>query len=312
LGGLGAILMVLTMGVIWLRQEIFSHRETGAEPRFVEIEEGLGTSEIAQLLKQKELIKSPHLFLLYAGLKKSILKAGLYYFSPDQSIAEMVAVLSKGGVSERKIVIIEGWRREQIAQYLSDRNIVGFDSFMQASENLEGQLFPDTYRISVNATAQEIVEKMINNYTKRTKDLDISRQDLIIASIVEREAKKEGDWKNITGVYINRLKAGMFLKADPTVQYGKDNLAGGGKDFDWWGKITAADYKDVKSDYNTYLYGGLPPGPICNPGLRALQAADDPEKHNYYYFFHLKDGTAVYSRTLTEHNNNKIKYQDRR
>lgn len=121
--------------------------------------------------------------------------------------------------------------------------------------------------------------------------MNLSRQDVIIASIVEREAKFDEDRPKIARVYLNRLELGMKLEADPTVQYAKGS----------WDAIKLSDYQNVNSSYNTYLHAGLPPGPICNPGLESLQAVLSPDSNDYLYFFHKTDGHAVYSKTLEEH-----------
>ena len=183
---------------------------------------------------------------------------------------------------------------------------------MIASEGKEGYLFPDTYRISAKASANEIIEKLTNNFKQKTAG-DVSQDVLTLASIVEREAKQDNERAKIAGVYQNRINIGMKLEADPTVQYGKDtNNAKGLVDFKYWQPISLADYTGVDSKFNTYLNAGLPPAPICNPGLKSIKASLNPEKHNYYYFFHLADGTAIYSKNLAEHNANKLKYQNER
>ncbi|TSC93305.1 MAG: UPF0755 protein [Candidatus Berkelbacteria bacterium Licking1014_85] len=201
-------------------------------------------------------------------------------------------------IPEKTITIIEGWRREQIAQLLDKNNLVAYADFMENSQNLEGKLFPDTYRFFAATTADEVIKKMTDNYTKKVANLNISQDDLILASIIEREAKFDEDRPKIAGVYNNRLKINMALEADPTVQYAieinKD------KDFSYWQQLSAGNIQ-FKSAYNTYLNTGLPPNPICNPGSKSLQAAKNPEKHNYYYFLNTADGKTYYSKTKSEH-----------
>ena len=262
-----------------------------------EIYDGETTLDIGESLKEKKLIHNKYIFALYVYFKNINLIPGIYYLKSDMTLEQILDPISKGNVQENKITIIEGWRREQIAQMLSENKIVEYDDFLSASEGKEGYLFPDTYRIAVNITAQEIVNKLIENFNNRTKDLSLKKDDLILASIVEREAKTNEERPKIAGVYLNRLNIGMKLDADPTVQYAKGN----------WDALKLSDYKDVNSPYNTYLYKGLPPGPICNPGLASIKAVLEPEKNKYYYFLHSKDNQIFFSETLDEHNQNKQK-----
>lgn len=262
-----------------------------------EITEGETTFDIAENLKEKGFIRDIYSFLIYVYLYDIKLIPGIYYLHTNMNIAKLVEPISKGKIKEYKVTIIEGWRREEIAEMLAKNKITTQEEFMKASEKKEGYLFPDTYRFSIDIKAGEIVEKLIENFYKRTEGLNVSQDDLILASIIEREAKKDEDRAKIAGVFKNRLDAEMKLEADPTVQYAKGN----------WGILKLADYDGVKSPYNTYLYKGLPPGPICNPGLASIKAAVNPEKNDYYYFLHLDDGTTLYAKTLEEHNLNKQK-----
>jgi UPF0755 protein len=129
-------------------------------------------------------------------------------------------------------------------------------------------------------------------YQERTAGMNVSDSTLKLASIVEREAANDSDRALIAGIYTNRLNRGMKLEADPTVQYGKDNNEFGGltwekkQEFKFWGTISLADYTAVKSDYNTNSFVGLPPTPICNPGLKSIVAALAPQESNYIYFLH--------------------------
>ena len=308
-----AICMIVIFGIVgMLVYFIYSPASASQAQVFFEVKDGQNKIEISQGLKDKELIHSSKIFAYYAKTTNANLKSGLYYFSPSQSAKQIISVLINGEVSEKQITIIEGLRREEIAQYLAKNNITTYADFMIASEGKEGYLFPDTYRISAKASASEIVEKLTNNFKQKTAG-DVSQDVLILASIVEREAKQDNERAKIAGVYQNRINIGIKLEADPTVQYGKDtNNAKGLVDFKYWQPISLADYTGVDSNFNTYLNAGLPPAPICNPGLKSIKASLNPEKHNYYYFFHLADGTAIYSKNLAEHNANKLKYQNER
>jgi len=203
-----------------------------------------------------------------------------------------------------KITIIEGKRREEIAAQLATAGICGYDDFMAASQNLEGALFPDTYRFFANASAADVVAVMNQDYQTRTRGLSVTRDQLILASIVEREALNDTDRPIIAGVYENRLQAGMFLGSDPTVQYAKDSqiyaLSVTPQTFKFWQPITQADYTSVVSPYNTYLNKGLPAGPLANPGLKSIEAAQNPGTTDALYFLY-KNGQLLLSTTLQEH-----------
>ncbi|MBU2595348.1 endolytic transglycosylase MltG, partial [Patescibacteria group bacterium] len=178
----------------------------------------------------------------------------------------------------------------------------------------EGFLFPDTYKLNINANVDQVIEKMLDNFDLKFKELPAPTNpvfsnlyDLVIlASIVEREAtKSQIERRRIAGVYLNRLIAQTYLQADPTVQFSKDTdnykKAKDKDNFKFWQPITAADYETVDSGYNTYKIKGLPPTSICSPSEGSLSAAFNPERNNYFYFFHTKDGAIVFSQTAAEH-----------
>jgi len=173
--------------------------------------------------------------------------------------------------------------------------------------SLEGYLFPDTYRVYKNATVEDIIRKMLTNFdnkidAKLLGEIDNQNKKLYdiltLASIIEKEAKTPEDKKIVAGVYYNRLKIGMALQADPTVNYIT------GKQTD---RPSSNDLK-TESLYNTYKYPGLPSGPICNPGLDSILAAIYPDKNDYYYFINTPDGKLVFAKTLAEHKKNREKY----
>lgn len=222
---------------------------------------------------------------------------------------------------EITVTIPEGYRREQIAATLEEKGVTGADDFLTATGNDEGTLFPDTYRFFPSSTANEVRDRLRAVYNEKVAAIgSVDRETLIIASIVEREARNDQERADIAGVYWNRFKAGYSLGADPTVQYGKETLALNERldaaktaaergavirEFNYWQPITRADYTGVDSPYNTYKTTALPPGPICNPGVASITAALRPSVHQYYYFFHTNKGETIYSKTLEEHNRNK-------
>lgn len=222
----------------------------------------------------------------------------------DKRVAdEAAARLQKQDI---QVTIVEGKRWEEVALQLEAAGITTFAAFQTAlaGKDLEGTLFPDTYRFFPNTPAADVIRRLTDTYATRLNGIVPTRSQLILASIVEREAQNDGERATIAGVYQNRLDIGMALEADPTVQYAKDSnrfaAAGQPKDFSFWGPITRDDYRGVPSAYNLYLNRGLPPGPICNPGIKSIQAAVAPADHAYLYFFH-RDGQLVLSKTLAEH-----------
>jgi UPF0755 protein len=175
--------------------------------------------------------------------------------------------------------------------------------------SLEGYLFPDTYRLPKDVTAADAVARMLANFDRRVTPAMRDKlaaqkrtlfQAVTLASIVERESAVAQERPVIASVYSNRLKTGMALDADPTVQYA---MASAKKQAPWWPQLTQEDYRSVKSPYNTYLNPDLPPGPIASPGLSSIQAAIEPAQTNFYFFRAScnRDGTHLFSKTLEEH-----------
>ena len=230
-----------------------------------------------------------------------------------QKYFQEVANLKKKDV---EITIIEGWRREQIAAKLVKLDVLSSpDEFLKSTENLEGQLFPDTYRFFKNSTAQGVVDKIIKNFAKKTAGLKVDNTTLILASIIEREAAGDEERAPIAGVYKNRIDEGMKLEADPTAQYARDSQQIAARDerpfvstFEFWAPITKAEINATDSPYNTYRYAGLPPGPVCNPGSKSIEAALNPKLGQNFYFFHDADGTIRFSRNLADHDYQKKIY----
>jgi UPF0755 protein len=227
-----------------------------------------------------------------------------HVLSNKKTADELARSLKKADIA---VTVIEGKRWEETAAVFAKAGVTKYEDFvaiMQAHPDYEGTLFPDTYRFFPDTPAGEVVTKLRSTYTERTASLNPTASELVLASIVEREAINDADRAIITGVYSNRLKVGMTMGADPTVEYSKDTLAykaaGYPESFTFWGPITQADYHNVVSPFNTYLQTGLPPFPICNPGLKSIEAAQNPQSNPYYYFGY-KDGKILLSKTLSEH-----------
>lgn len=301
-----------------------------------EVSPGETASQIADNLLARGLISDTTLFrnyLRYYGLDVQI-EAGSYSLASTMTIPEIALALTHATPTEITVRIVEGWRREQIADWIDQQPDIPFSGaeFLSATgagvslppqitfageiptgATLEGFLFPDTYRLSADATAGELVSKMLSNFDTRVTPqmrLDAAAQGLTLyqvvtlASIVEREAVVADERPTIASIYLNRLSAGMRLEADPTVQYAMGYQADTGQ---WWNlNLTQSDYLSVDSPYNTYLYAGLPPGPIASPGLSSIQAVIYPAQTPYLFFRAACDGSGrhLFATTFEEHVNN--------
>ncbi|HLB95601.1 MAG TPA: endolytic transglycosylase MltG [Patescibacteria group bacterium] len=294
------IILIILLGIILLGIYFYYllNKKGRGEPRDFIVRSGQSTREIAGNLESAGIIPSANVFTLYIKLKGELIQVGVYKLSPGQSIKEILAILVSGKTSEYLITIPEGWRLTQIDEALANKKIIKAGQLIQAASADEGYLFPDTYRFLPDAKPEDIRREMLDNFNKKTAQMKITRETIILASIVEREAKFDEDRAKIAGVYLNRLEKNIKLEADPTIQYAKGS----------WERISLADYK-LNSPYNTYLNPGLPPGPIANPGIKSIEAVLHPQKDGFLYFFHKEDGHAVYSRTAEEHAENLKKYQ---
>jgi UPF0755 protein len=252
---------------------------------------GVSTRDLAKNLQSKGLIKSSIIFSVYVKIEKFSLKSGRYQLNPGMSLPQIAQKFADGDVEKVKVTFPEGWRLTQMADRLEAKNVISKEGFLKAAEGKEGYLFPDTYIFPTNTPPETIIDMMEQNFKNRTTALNISKDDLVLASIVEREAQTDEDRPKIAGVYLNRIKIGMRLDADPTIQYAKGT----------WDPILRSDYQNVFSLYNTYLHAGLPPGPICIPGLKSIEAVKNPETSDYFYFFHA-NGKTYFSKSLEEHN----------
>jgi UPF0755 protein len=277
----------------------------------VVIPAGGTAEEIAQVLKSHGVIRSETAFLLYARWDggDELLQAGRYALSPSLSLPEVYAVITQGvgKVPDTLLVIPEGFTNSGIADRI-EHILPGFDKeeFLRIAEPLSGQLFPETYAISSSDGPQEIIERMRQTFAERTRELQGRAKEqgldwnevLTMASIIEREAAHPEDRRMISGILWKRLAQGMRLQVDApfATVLGKSSA-----------DLTA---DDLESDaaFNTYRHDGLPPVPIANPGLDAIEAAIVPRESDL--LFYLSDGQGVthYARTFEEHKLNKERY----
>lgn len=298
----------------------------------VEVPKGAGPVTLSELLHEKGLIVSPgrfRLWLRFSGRLAGV-RAGRFVVTDDMSPEQLLDALS-GTAAYRgnRVTIPEGFDLDRIADALEAAGVVSEEDFFLAAwdtdlldeldiagETPEGYLFPDTYFFEPRSDGRDVIRRMHANFTSRTADLKIERdrlKDIVtLASIVQAEARVEDEMPVIAGVYANRLTEDLFpsglLQADPTVAYGclggirPDPVAPSCSGFT--GKLTRAHLEDPRNEYNTYRHPGLPPGPICSPGMAALEAAASPRKVPFLYFVASATGRHRFARTLAEHNAN--------
>lgn len=305
------IIIFLVAGIFWWNNGTSAVDPKDKTYRIFVIPKGLGIRKIANDLKIQNLIKDPTVFFLLlkqSGLDKKI-QAGDFRLSSSMTAWEIAENLTHGTI-DIWITIPEGQRAEEIADTLSQKIPTYETEWLEVLKKNEGYLFPDTYLIPKNANINQIISIMITNFDKKFATLknnsNLSKREIvIIASMIEREAKYEEDRSLVASVILNRLKISMPLQIDATVQYA---LGYSKEEKTWWKKnLTLEDLK-IKSPYNTYENNGLPPNPISNPGLDALLSVINPAKTDYLYYISDKTGHNHYAETVEEHNRNIEKY----
>lgn len=284
------ILVVLSLSAggffLWWKVSLLPVNTNKINSQFV-VAKGDGIRETSKKLKDAGLIRDQiAFFLLERFFVKEALQAGSFKLSPSLSANEIAKKLTLG-TEDIWITIPEGWRSEQILEYLGKQGDWKKD---------EGKYFPETYLIPKQMELEDIRQLMLKTFNQKVPK--VTKEQLIVASIVEREAKTEKDRPLVASVIYNRLTTGMALDIDATVQYALGS---------WKKDLTLEDLK-IKSPYNTYINVGLPPAPISNPGLASIQAAITPAKTDYLFYLTDKAGLTHFSKTLEEHNANVAKY----
>lgn len=273
----------------------------------IEIKDNTSSIEVSDELESMGAIKSSWIFLIYQKIHYKQIKAGIYSLPYNLSARELVDRLSSGEFLLTRVTIAPGKRAEQIAAMLEEHQIFGYSQFLEATRGYEGRLYPDSYLIGKKTTASDLVRMMTDNFSRKTAGLNLSKDQLVLASIVERETNKDEDRALVAGIFANRLEINMKLESDPTVLFVNDsnNLAGispyDATQYYFWKAINFSLYKTLDSPYNTYVYTGLPPAAICNPGLASLKAAISPQANDYLFFFHDSGGTIHPTKTYEEH-----------
>jgi len=316
--------------VFWFLGNVFLLSGKSQENEVIfSLQEGYGLSQVASNLEDAGLIQSKTAFILL-GLcldKQAKLLAGDYGLSPKMSSYHILKRITTKGQA-RTIVIFEGFTLKNITSLLQENEIAKQDDFLyQTSKvdpllltnfpflaalpeeaSLEGFLLPDSYQFSKLDNSKRVIEKMLLNFQKKVlenKEINLeekaSQKDLtlfeivIMASLLEKEVRTYYDKQVVAGILWKRLKNNWPLQVDATLVY-----------------LTEAtplnSHKEIDSPYNTYKYRGLPPGPICNPGVLSIKAALNPVESPYWYYLSARDGTTIFSKTLHEHNLNRAKY----
>ena len=326
---LTAIIFILLVvaGFFYFRFQVYYFHNNYAGEKMFEIAKGESNEQIAGRLKSEGLISGKIYFYYYIHSHKLTgrIMPGEYQLSGSMAIPEIAGIITNVEEKFTKITFPEGWTAKQMAERLSANSLPG-DEFMELVnnpenfknrysylaniKNLEGYLFPDTYFFKKDISAENIVGRLLDTFDEKLNNQlkeDISGKNksisdiVIMASIVEKEVQTSEDMKIASGIFYNRIKNGQRLESDATLSYVLDDNEDqhSGKDL------------ELDSPYNTYRNSGLPPGPIANPGINALNAAVYPEQTDYNYFLTATvngEKKVFYAKTYEEHLANKKKY----
>jgi UPF0755 protein len=320
------LILAAVVSAICLDLYLYAGRPCGSDnsTKLVKIMPGHNFSDVFKELRNSEIVTYSYKFKLLAVIKgyDKRIKFGEYLLSTSMTPSEILTIITKGKVHLNKLTIPEGYNIEQIAVAAFQAGIVEEKkSFLKAAKNsslaaqmkitaktFEGYLFPDTYYFPKNTPSETIISTMVNrfhaiftdDFEKQAERLGFSIHQIVtLASIIEKETGVPEERPIISSVFHNRLKKKMRLESDPTVIYGINGFNG---------NLTRKDLKQP-SPYNTYLIKGLPPGPISNPGLKALEAALYPAETDFLYFVSKKDKTHKFSTNIREHNKAVYRYQ---
>jgi UPF0755 protein len=286
---------------------------------FIDIPPGTRTPGIAQALENAGIIRSQYGFEALRLIKGGRLKAGEYRFDHPDTLLNVYARLVKGDVFTLTLTVPEGYNIYDIAQAAEAAKLGTREGFLAAAhsqtaliadyspqaESLEGYLFPDTYHFSRHATDEQMVAAMVHRFRVAAAQMGLTapvRETVIMASLVEKETGVADERSLIAGVFENRLRRAMPLETDPSVIYAAL------REDRYRGTIYASDLANM-SPYNTYRHTGLPPGPICNPGMASLQAATHPAQTDYLYFVSDAAGHSRFSVDLAHQSQNVQTYR---
>lgn len=307
------IIIIIIIGVFfWWQNALAPVNKTNTHKEIFVITKGQGVKAIAKNLQTQKLIKDQNAF--YFLVKKlaieNKIQAGSFRLSPSQSSEQIAKALTKGSL-DAWVTIPEGKRAEEIADMLQTTIPSYKPAWRQELIAHEGNLFPDTYLFSIDATLDQVISIMKNNFNQKYETLSntqpkLTQNEIVtIASLIEREAKHDSDRPLIASVIYNRLDLGMPLQIDATVQY---VLGYQPTESSWWKRHLSLDDLKINSAYNTYKNTGLTPTPIANPGLKSLQAAMNPAQTDYLFYMTDKNGINHYAKTNEQHEANIQKY----
>jgi UPF0755 protein len=295
---------------------------TGKNPQLFDFGEGQSLKKFAFALEERKVVSSARMLVLYARLRgdDARVKAGYYQLSDGMTPTEILRRMVAGEVYVHRFAVPEGYSVYQIAELLAGRHLFDRKQFLLAcfsrpllkelginGKSVEGYLYPSTYDITPNMSVADLIRLMVGQFDKvyardfaqPAKDVRLSKTEIItLASMIEKEAVRPEERPLIASVFHNRLQRKMPLQSDPTALYGVRAFAG---------NVSRQDITRT-TPYNTYMIGGLPPGPIGNPGRGAIDAVLKPAATGYLYFVAKKDGAHYFSSTLAEHNSAVRKY----
>ena len=292
-----------------------------SQAQLVTIPPGSSVNQIARTLQQNGIVRSRYAFDVVARVEHGTLKAGVYRFDHPAPLLSVYGRLRSGDVYTIALTIPEGFNIFDIAAVVEKAGLGHHDAFLAAEEqdtalirdidpnapSLEGYLFPDTYRLSPGTAPRQILAEMVEHFRHEAAALGLTQQipaTVILASLVERETPVPSDRPMVASVFTNRLAHSMPLDTDPSVIYAAL------LEKRYRGTIYASDLK-AQSPYNTYLHTGLPPGPICNPGIPSLKAAMHPASSDFLYFVSdpSNAGHSLFAATLEQHEKNVAAYR---
>ena len=304
--------LIFLITILFVTAIYFPLDENSTTQKVVNIPSGTNAKEILDVLEKNEIIRKNNytIRILTKILKlEDQLKYGEYILNPSMNMLQILDKLVKGDVITYHITIPEGYTGIQIAELLDKKEIAKREDFLKlvkdSEKASEGYLFPDTYEVPKNYGAEKMLKTMLSNFnqiaientfTNKAEKIGFSLDEIIIlASIIEKEAKFNDEKNRVAAVFHNRLKIGMKLQSCATIQY----ILRSPKE-----RLDENDLQ-IESPYNTYIYKGLPPGPICNPGLVSIIAALEPNDEDYLYFVLGENGRHIFSKTYEEHLMNK-------
>jgi UPF0755 protein len=270
------------------------------------INRGDSLSNISERLETNGLIRSKYYFVFYTRLTRlsQKIQAGKFSLNPTQSTSEIAVSITEPASNDYWLKIGEGTRVEEFAPSVE---------FLSKAKALNGMLFPDSYLIPEQYSVDEILDVVNKNYLQKIAQAKVDATEtslseseaLILASLLEREARTLAVKQVVSGILLNRLKIGMALQVDATVQYARDSKVPRPKTY--WLPLAKKDIS-IDSPFNTYKNPGLPPSPICNPGYDSIYAAYHPTPNDYIFYITDNNGVMHYAKTLNEHNANVAKY----